>query len=127
MYYGKHEIGKVIRRLRIEKQLSLEKLAENCGVDSKFITEVEEELHPDLDMKIFFHIAFSFNMRPSELLNEIEQENKDYYRRLMENERDYSKIFKYRRRRKELAFQKEITHNFKNKHSKQPHKMKKYF
>ena len=125
MYYGKHEIGKVIRRLRIKKQLSLEEVAEYCGVDSKYLNEVEEDLHPDIDIILVFQIAISFNMRPSELMKEIEQDNKDYYRRLLENHSDYTKIFNYRRRHKKLSLQKEITHNFKNKHSKL--KAKKHF
>jgi transcriptional regulator with XRE-family HTH domain len=127
MYYGKHEIGKVIQRLRIEKQLTLEEVAEHCGIDSKYLNEVEKDLHPDIDIITVFHIAFSFNMRPSELMKEFEQENKDYYRRLLEKRSDYIKIFSYRKRHKKLSYQKEITHNFKNKHSKHPHKMKKHF
>jgi transcriptional regulator with XRE-family HTH domain len=126
MYYGRYELGKVIRRLRIEKQLSLEKVAEHCGVDSKYISEVEENLHPEINIGTIWNIAISFNMKPSDLMEEIEKENEDYYRRIWESQSDHSRIFQYRRRRKKLALQKKITHNFKNKHSIHQ-KMKKHF
>jgi transcriptional regulator with XRE-family HTH domain len=126
MYYGKFEIGKVIRRLRLEKQISLEKVAEHCGVDIKYMSEIEENLHPELNMRTICDIAISFNMRPSDLMEEIEKENADYYRRMGEDQSNRRKIYQHRRRRKKLTLQKE-THNFKKKHSIHQSKMKKHF
>lgn len=126
MYYGKYEMGKVIRRLRIEKQLSLEEVAEHCGVDSKYIKEVEEDLHPEIDLTTIWDIAISFNMKAAELIMEIDQENEDYYRRIRERRGNRKKLFD-RRRQIKLALRKEITNNFKNKHSIHQLKMKKHF
>ncbi|MDM5330235.1 helix-turn-helix domain-containing protein [Neobacillus sp. CF12] len=44
MYLGKLEHGKVIRRLRMERNLTIEEVAELTGKDPKFIRELEDEI-----------------------------------------------------------------------------------
>ncbi|WP_419955607.1 helix-turn-helix domain-containing protein [Neobacillus niacini] len=128
MYYGKFELGKIIRRLRIERQLTIEQVAEYCGVDTKYINQLEEGLHPDMDLFLFYRIASLFNMKPSALINEISKENEDHLRRMWEERSNHLfTIVEQRQRRKKQDLQKKITHNFKNKHNIQQLKSKNHF
>ena len=82
MYLGKFEIGKVIHRLRIERQLSIEDVAEFIDEDVEFIQELEANMYPDIGLGVFFYLAKAFKMEASELTREIEKENIDYFNRI---------------------------------------------
>ena len=71
MYLGKLEHGKVIRRLRMERQLSIEDVAELVDEDVKFIQELEAEMYPDITIGIYYCLAKVFEMEPHELFREI--------------------------------------------------------
>jgi transcriptional regulator with XRE-family HTH domain len=124
MYLGKFEHGKVIRRLRMERQLSIEDLAELIGEDPKFIRELEAEMYPDLELGPFFYLAKAFKMRPHELTTEIEKENIDFLNRVWTYRGSKNEVMTQRDKQRRKVFQKEITHNFKNKHTKHPFKKK---
>ncbi|WP_342433075.1 helix-turn-helix transcriptional regulator [Neobacillus sp. FSL H8-0543] len=72
----KVKIGKVIRRLRLERGLSLEEVALHCDEDSNFIREIEVEKHQDLGLTTLYLIAKKFDMKLWELFKEIEEDNK---------------------------------------------------
>jgi transcriptional regulator with XRE-family HTH domain len=118
MYLGKFEHGKVIRRLRMERQLSIEDVAELIDVDPKFIRELEEEMYPDIEVGIFFYLAKAFKMEPSDLIVEIEKDNIDFLNRSQLYERNKYELTKQRDKQRNLVLQKKRSHNFKNKHSK---------
>ena len=82
MYLGNFEFGRVIHRLRIERQLSIEDVAEFIDEDVKFIQELEAGMYPDIGLGIFFYLAKAFKMEASELISEIYKENIDYFYRI---------------------------------------------
>ncbi|MDR7078891.1 transcriptional regulator with XRE-family HTH domain [Neobacillus niacini] len=118
MYLGKLEHGKVIRRLRMERQLSIEDVAELIDEDVKFIQELEEEMYPDITIGIYYRLAKVFEMEPHELVKEISLENIDYVNRILTYRRSRYKEIKQRDTQRKLVLQKKITHNFKNKRTK---------
>ncbi|WP_218008381.1 helix-turn-helix domain-containing protein [Neobacillus niacini] len=121
-------MGEVIRRLRIEKQLTIEQVAEHCGVKNKYIIQLEEDLHSDIEFTLLWYIASIFDMKPHELFKEIDKGNEDFYRRMREERKKHLfTITEQRRRRKKLDLQKKITHNFKNKHNTHQLKIKNHF
>jgi transcriptional regulator with XRE-family HTH domain len=124
MYLGKLEHGKVIRRLRMERQLSIENVAELTGVDPKFIRELEDEMYPDIEIGIFYCLALVFKMKLHELYIEIEKDNIDYFNKRSTYRRNKYNLTKQREKQRKFVLQKKISHNFKNKHTKQPLKKK---
>ena len=120
MYLGKFEIGKVIHRLRIQRQLSIEDVAELIDEDVKFIRELEAGMYPDIGLGIFFYLAKVFKMEASELISEIYKENIDYLNRI----NNKYELTKQRDKQRKLVLQKKKTHNFKNKLTKHPSKAK---
>jgi transcriptional regulator with XRE-family HTH domain len=124
MYLGKLEHGKVIRRLRIERQLSIEDVAEIIGKDPKFIRELEEEMYPDIEFGIFYFLARAFEMKLHEIYIEIEKENIDYFNRVWTHRGSSNKVMTQRDKQRKIVLQKKISHNFKNKHTKHHFKNK---
>ncbi|MCM3691801.1 helix-turn-helix domain-containing protein [Neobacillus niacini] len=118
MYLGKLEHGKVIRRLRMERQLSIEDVAELIDEDPKFLRELEEEMYPDIEFGIFFYLARAFEMKPSALIIEIEKDNIDFLNRSQIYQRNKYELTKQRDKQRNLVLQKKRSHNFKNKHPK---------
>jgi transcriptional regulator with XRE-family HTH domain len=118
MYLGKLEHGKVIRRLRMERQLSIEDVAELIDEDPKFLRELEEEMYPDIEFGIFFYLARAFEMEPSALVIEIEKDNIDFLNRSQIYQRNKYELTKQRDKQRNLVLQKKRSHNFKNKRSK---------
>lgn len=124
MYLGNLEHGKVIRRLRIERHLSIEDVAELIDEDVEFIKELEDEMHPDIPIGIFYILAQAFEMDVYDLLKEISIENRDYINRITTHRGSKIKIMLQRDKQRKRSLQKKITHNFKNKQTKQPLKRK---
>jgi transcriptional regulator with XRE-family HTH domain len=124
VYLGKLEQGKVIRRLRMERHLSIEDLAELVGEDPKFIRELEEEMYPDIEIGIIYYIGNAFGMRLSEIYAEIEKENIDYFNRSWTHRGSRFVVMTQRDKQRKIILQQKITHNFKNKHTKHPFKKK---
>lgn len=118
MYLGKFDFGKVIRRLRMERELSIESIAELIDEDPKFLRELEEGIYPDIELGIFFYLARALKMKPSELIIEIEKANIDFLNRSQIYERNKYELTKQRDKQRNLVLQKKRSHNFKNKHSK---------
>ncbi|MEH7272318.1 helix-turn-helix transcriptional regulator [Neobacillus vireti] len=85
MDLGEFETGKVIQRLRIERQLSIEDVAELIDEDVEFIRELEANMYPDIGLGVFFYLAKVFKMEASELIDEIHKENIDYLIELIRN------------------------------------------
>lgn len=123
MYLGKFEHGKVIRRLRMERQLSIEDVAELIDEDPKFLRELEAEMYPDIQFGIFFYLARAFKMNPTALFAEIEKDNIDFLNRNQLYKRNKYELTKQRDKQRNLVLQKKRSHKFKNKHSK--HQLKK--
>jgi transcriptional regulator with XRE-family HTH domain len=115
MYLGKLEHGKVIRRLRMERQLSIEDVAELIDVDVKFLRALEEEKYPDIEIGIFYYLAQIFEMTLPEILIEIHKENIDYFNRISKYPRGNIKLTKQRDKQRNFVLQKKVSHNFKNK------------
>jgi transcriptional regulator with XRE-family HTH domain len=63
--------GKVLRKLREEKQLSQEKLAEYCELDRTYISLLERGLRQPTITTIF-KLAKALNITPSQLIGKIE-------------------------------------------------------
>lgn len=124
MYLGKLEHGKVIRRLRMERNLTIEEVAEIIDEDVKFLQDLENEMYPDIEIGIFYYLAKTFGMTLPELYFEIEKENIDYFNRRWEYERNKYPLTKQRDKQRKLVLQKKISHNFKSKHTKHPLKKK---
>jgi transcriptional regulator with XRE-family HTH domain len=124
LYLGKLEHGKVIRRLRMERNLTIEEVAELIDEDVKFLRDLENEMYPDIEIGIFYYLAQTFGMKLHELYIEIEKENIDYLNRRWEYERNKYPLTKQRDKQRKLVLQKKISHNFKNKHTKHPLKKK---
>ncbi|MFP7297200.1 helix-turn-helix domain-containing protein [Neobacillus niacini] len=115
MYLGKLEHGKVIRRLRMERQLSIEDVAERIDIEVKFLRALEEEKYPDIEIGIFYYLAKIFGMKFADLYTEIEKENIDYFSRISEYPRGNIKLTKRRDTQRNLVLQKKVSYNFKNK------------
>ncbi|MEH7179396.1 helix-turn-helix domain-containing protein [Neobacillus vireti] len=120
MDLGEFETGKVIQRLRIERQLSIEDVAELIDEDVEFIRELEANMYPDIGLGVFFYLAKVFKMEASELIDEIHKENIDYFNRVNKK----YELAKQRDKQRKLVLQKKKTHNFKNKITKHPFKAK---
>ena len=66
-------LGKTIRRLRLEKELSQEEFAHRAGLHRTYISQLERGLKsPTLD--VFYKVSRVLSMRPSQLMIEIEKE-----------------------------------------------------
>jgi transcriptional regulator with XRE-family HTH domain len=66
------KIGEVLSKLRKARKLSQEHVAHLCDLERKTITNLETNIHlPILDT--FGKYAVSLNMKPSELMKEIEE------------------------------------------------------
>jgi transcriptional regulator with XRE-family HTH domain len=124
MYLGKLEIGKVIRRLRMERQLSIEDVAKLIDEDVEFIHELEDGMYSDISLDILCYLADTFNTEPYELMFEIEKENIEYIKRIKTFKRNKYKLRKQKDKQRKLVLQKKKTHNFKNKLTKHPFKRK---
>src|SRR4051812_6130510 len=120
MYLGKFEYGKVIHRLRIERQLSIEDVAELIDEEVQSIRELEAGMYPDIGLGILFCLAKAFKMEAFELISEIDKENIDYFNRI----NNKYELMKQRDKQRKLLLQKKKTHNFKNKLTKHPFKAK---
>jgi transcriptional regulator with XRE-family HTH domain len=65
------QVGPVIKNLRKKKQLSQEELAHRCLKDRASISMLERDIKvPTLPTLVL--LAYAFDMKPSELLEEIE-------------------------------------------------------
>lgn len=68
----KYAIGDVLRKLRKDGKISQELVAHLCGLERKTITSLETNVHlPKLET--FAKYAVAINMKPSELMKEIEE------------------------------------------------------
>ena len=69
-------VGKTIKRLRKEKKISQEKLAEAINSHQVYISEIERGLKiPSLP--VLYEMAIAFGMSLTELVSYIEKELKD--------------------------------------------------
>lgn len=65
--------GKVLKRYRLEHQLSQEKLALICDLDRTYISMLERgKRQPGLNT--VFALANQFNITPSQMIQDIEEE-----------------------------------------------------
>jgi transcriptional regulator with XRE-family HTH domain len=69
----KHKLGKTIKRLRTEQQLTQEDLAFISGLSLQSISDIESAKY-DPTLNDLFRIAAVLEMKPSELVLEMEQE-----------------------------------------------------
>lgn len=65
--------GKVLRKLRVGKKLSQEKLAELCDLDRTYISLLERGLRQPTILTLF-KIADALDLPPSELVKKVEEE-----------------------------------------------------
>ena len=65
--------GKVLRKLRVGKKLSQEKLAELCDLDRTYISLLERGLRQPT-ISTLFKIADALDLPPSELVKKVEDE-----------------------------------------------------
>jgi transcriptional regulator with XRE-family HTH domain len=65
--------GKVLRKLRVGKKLSQEKLAELCDLDRTYISLLERGLRQPT-ITTLFKIADALDLPPSELVKKVEEE-----------------------------------------------------
>jgi transcriptional regulator with XRE-family HTH domain len=65
--------GKVLRKLREGKKLSQEKLAEYCDLDRTYISLLERGLRQPT-ITTLFKIAEALEMKPSEIIKQVETE-----------------------------------------------------
>lgn len=71
-------IGEVLKRLRKSKKLSQEELAFRCNLDRTFISMLERDIKQPTITTIF-GIAGALEMKPSELVKEIEKETDNHF------------------------------------------------
>lgn len=65
------KFGKIIKRLRKNKLLSQEELAFRSGIDRKYISDLERDISK-LGPLTFIHLAMALEMKPTELMKELE-------------------------------------------------------
>lgn len=63
--------GQVIRELRLERNLSQEKLSELSGLDRSYVSEIERG-EKTASIRTLFKIAIGLDIKPSKLLSRIE-------------------------------------------------------
>lgn len=64
-------LGQIIRDFRLSKNMTQSSLASSCDIDVRTIQMIEKGTL-NMSLKIFFAIAKSFEMNPSEFLLRIE-------------------------------------------------------
>jgi DNA-binding XRE family transcriptional regulator len=64
-------LGQIIRDFRLSKNMTQSSLASSCDIDVRTIQMIEKGTL-NMSLKIFFAIAKSFEMNPSEFLLSIE-------------------------------------------------------
>lgn len=64
-------IGRVIRELRLEKDLSQEKLAELCNLDRSYYSELERG-EKTMSIRTLYKIAKGLEIKPSNLMKKFE-------------------------------------------------------
>jgi transcriptional regulator with XRE-family HTH domain len=69
--------GKVLKKVRIEKGLSQEKLAEYCMLDRTYISLLERGLRQPT-LKTIFSIANALEISPTVLIQEVEKLNENF-------------------------------------------------
>jgi DNA-binding XRE family transcriptional regulator len=65
-------LGQIIRDFRLSKNMTQSSLASSCDIDVRTIQMIEKGTL-NMSLKIFFAIAKSFEMNPSEFLLNIEE------------------------------------------------------
>lgn len=81
----KHEkvkFGITLKRLRIERQLSIEEVASHFGKSPQYISDLEKDLYPDEPIGIYFFIAELYGLQFQELPVEVEKDNKEVLKKI---------------------------------------------
>ena len=64
--------GQVIRELRLERNLSQEKLSELCNLDRSYVSEIERG-EKTVSIRTIMKIALGLDLKPSLLIKEMEK------------------------------------------------------
>ena len=75
------QLGQIIRDFRLSKNMTQSSLASSCDIDVRTIQMIEKGTL-NMSLKIFFAIAKSFGMNPSEFLLCIEDSIWGFYSNL---------------------------------------------
>jgi len=69
--FDNHLIGQTIRRLRIEKGISQDVLSGFAGIARTHLSMIENG-HKQANFETLWHIALALDMKPSDLVRQIE-------------------------------------------------------
>ncbi len=71
------DLGKRIRQMRIDKELTQEDLAEKAGISVVYVSELERGLKSP-SIEVFYHIALALDASADYLLRDVLPTGKDY-------------------------------------------------